>query len=339
MMKGKIKAICDFVVKHSMIIFPALVVASVAATVAIALGAGNSGEPEIQNLLAKEDSLVVAGAPESLQTLPDNTVSAADAADFELEKNEDPTLYALIEAYYNALAEGDTDTIRTLSNFVKDTEAVRIQQWSKYIENYPLLEIYTKLGPEENSWIVYVYHKVVFSGYEEQVPGFRGFYVCTDENGALYFNDGVTQEDVLDYIRTASQQDDVADLNNRVNVEYTELMTANKKLFEYITELEREVSISTGEVLASQNVEGEQADENENVEDNADAAADQNLIGTATTTVNVRVSDSELADKLGKLSSGQQVQVLEQRPNGWTKIIYEKKEGYVKSEYLLVTGG
>lgn len=31
---------------------------------------------------------------------------------------------------------------------------------------------------------------------------------------------------------------------------------------------------------------------------------------------------------------GTKLQVLEQRPNGWTKVDYEGKEGYIKTEFL-----
>lgn len=55
---------------------------------------------------------------------------------------------------------------------------------------------------------------------------------------------------------------------------------------------------------------------------------------TANTTVNVRKSDSEKAEKMGKVSRGARVQVQEVRINGWTKILYEGKDGYIKSQYL-----
>ena len=64
------------------------------------------------------------------------------------------------------------------------------------------------------------------------------------------------------------------------------------------------------------------------------AAEDVPQYATATTTVNVRSSDSEKADKLGKVSGGSKLQVLEQRVNGWTKVLFEGKEGYIKSEFL-----
>lgn len=55
---------------------------------------------------------------------------------------------------------------------------------------------------------------------------------------------------------------------------------------------------------------------------------------TATTTVNVRSSDSEQADKLGKVAGGEKVQVQEVRVNGWTRIVFEGSDGYIKSEFL-----
>lgn len=57
---------------------------------------------------------------------------------------------------------------------------------------------------------------------------------------------------------------------------------------------------------------------------------------TATTTVNVRDSDSELAEKLGKVRGGEKVQVQQVQQNGWTKIIYEGGDGFIKSEYLQI---
>lgn len=56
----------------------------------------------------------------------------------------------------------------------------------------------------------------------------------------------------------------------------------------------------------------------------------------ATTTVNVRSSDSETADKLGKVSTGTELTRLESLVNGWSKIIFEGEEGYIKSEFLEV---
>ncbi|MBR5247710.1 MAG: SH3 domain-containing protein, partial [Lachnospiraceae bacterium] len=242
-------------------------------------------------------------------------------------------------------------TIRNISNYVEDTEVIRIQELSKYIESYPLIQIYVKPGPVDGSYVAYVYTHVTFYGHEDRLPGLTAFYVCTDENGGLYLNEGENPDDILEYIKTISLQDDVVDLNNKVNAEYNELILNNNKLFDYLSELEKEVSKATGEALAAQYAQKEAENSKEqdsglevetqesSSEDATEAPVAQGTVyATATTTVNVRSSDSEQADKLGKVSGGTRVQVTEQRANGWSKIIFEGKDGYIKSEYLQVEG-
>ena len=62
----------------------------------------------------------------------------------------------------------------------------------------------------------------------------------------------------------------------------------------------------------------------------------ENLSGTATptATINVRSSASENADKVGVVSQGEELTILEILENGWTKIDYNGSEAYVKTEYL-----
>lgn len=351
MWKDRMRSLRDVVIKHSKIAFPLIVIVAVAVTVVVAL--------KVSNADAKAVEIPQTEASEEMQTGAPEQVLGRVVPDVPLERNNDTNLYSLIATYYNALATGDVETIKTIDNYVEDTEEIRIQELSKYIESYPTIEIYTKPGPEENSYIAYVYSKVTFYGYEEEVPGMQTFYVCTDDEGKLYLNDGEVAEDILDYIKEINFQDDVVDLNNRVTVEYNQFCLDNSKMFEYITEIETQVSKVTGEVLAAQVA---QADNGNNAADPS-AGTDQPaqpsgeegqtpeqtpveepvapagpVMATATTTVNVRSSDSENAEKLGKVAGGTEVQVTEQRVNGWSKIVFEGKDGYIKSEYLQVTG-
>lgn len=352
MWKDKVRSLRDYIIRHSKVAFPLIIIVAVAVTVAVALKAGNAD--------AK-----VAELEQPTEPVQDSTGEAEGASlervipDIPLEQSTDGAMYSLMATYYNALATGDVDTVKSVKNYVEDTEEIRIRELSKYIESYPAIEIYTKPGPEPASYIAYVYTKVTFYGYDVQVPGLQTFYVCTDENGNLFLNEGEVAEDILDYIKEINFQDDVVELNNRVNVEYNELCLNNKKMFEYIAELEAQVSKATGEALAAQIADPENASQ-ENPEDTAQAGASEGsenpevtpaaeptpepqqqqgpLSATATTTVNVRSSDSENAEKLGKIAGGTQVQVTEQRANGWSKIVYEGQDGYVKSEYLQVNG-
>ena len=55
-----------------------------------------------------------------------------------------------------------------------------------------------------------------------------------------------------------------------------------------------------------------------------------------TDTVNVRSSDSEEADKIGKAQKGEILTRVEEKINGWSKVIFDGKEAYIKSDYLEV---
>lgn len=334
MIKDRLKVIRDFAVKNSKIAFPVIIIA-VALTVTLALQAGNADE--LEEPLASLESISVEdtqeqSAEEEIQETP-------------LERNTDGELYTLIATYFNAYATGDVETIRSICSYLTDTEAIRIPEMAKYVDSYPLIEIYTKPGPKENSYLAYVYHHMTLVDFEGQVvPGMKTFYVCTAEDGSLYLNtDEVVSEEELDYIREVNLQDDVVELNNNTNVECSEIYLENADLFYYVQELVADVNKTTGETLAAQRDEEEQiqesvqeSEENSGEEQSQEQEVPQPTSGTATTTVNVRASDSEQAEKIGKVAGGTEVQIVEQLLNGWTHIIYEGKDGYIKSEYLSV---
>ncbi len=339
MQNEKWKIIRDYVVKHCKIIFPIVVIVVAAMTVVFALGA------------RKEKAAADSQQAES-QSLQQDSIEAEQPAvieDIPLAENEDGELYTLLATYYNAMAEGDTETILSVCSEYSENELLRLQERAKYLEYYPTLEIYTKPGPEAGSTVAYVYYKLVFVNHAEEVPGFQAWYICTNEAGNLYINTtGELPEDVNDYIVTVSTQADVVELYNKVQVEYNEVITAHPELLTYMQELSAQVNTSVGTVLAQENAsnagEGGNTDATEN-ENGGDTGTDVQPSGetpvdngpqyaTATTTVNVRSSDSEQADKLGKVTGGSRVQVQEVIANGWTKIVFEGKDGYIKSEYL-----
>lgn len=339
MQNEKWKIIRDYVVKHCKIIFPIVVIVVVAMTVVFALGA------------RKEKAAADSQQAESQSLQQDSSEAEQSVAieDIPLVENEDGELYTLLATYYNAMAEGDTETILSICSEYSENELLRLQERAKYLEYYPTLEIYTKPGPEAGSTVAYVYYKLVFVNHTEEVPGFQAWYICTNEEGNLYINTtGELQEDVNDYIVTVSTQADVVELYNKVQVEYNEVITAHPELLTYMQELSAQVNTSVGTVLAQENASNAGEDGNTDAtgtENGGDTGTDVQpseetpvdngpQYATATTTVNVRSSDSEQADKLGKVTGGSRVQVQEVIANGWTKIVFEGKDGYIKSEYL-----
>ena len=333
MWKEKIHSVGNYIIKHTKIILPAVVVAAVAVTVSVSLSLGNKHREEQK---AAE-----------IETFTGEAITEAATEEVPLVANNEGAVYSLVATYYNAMATGDEDTLRSVCDEISDKDMYRYLELSQYIDYYPTLEIYTKTGPEEGSVIAYVYYKIAFVGHEEEVPGYQALYICTNDQGGLYIKRGENSGEVNDYIKKVSTQDDVVEFNNKITVEYNELMVDHPEVLQYISELDSQVSVAVGEKLANQvagdqNTDasaegGEQPAEGQDTstEGGEQPTEDQGpQYVTATTTVNVRSSDSEQADKLGKVTGGTKLQVLEQRPNGWTKVDYEGKEGYIKTEFL-----
>ena len=334
MWKEKLHFLGNYIIKHSKVILPAAVVVAVAVTVSVSLSMNNRHREEQQIAESEAASSEIATEPAT--------------EDVPLVANEEGAVYTLVATYYNAMATGDEATLRSVCDEISDKDMYRYLELSQYIDYYPTLEIYTKTGPEEGSVIAYVYYKISFVGHEEEVPGYQALYICTNDQGELYIKRGENSEEVNDYIKKVSTQDDVVEFNNKITVEYNELMVEHPEVLQYISELDSQVSIAVGEKLANQvtgdtqngdaAVEGgdQSADGQETPAESSEQTTEEQgpQYVTTTTTVNVRSSDSEQADKLGKVAGGTKLQVLEQRPNGWTKVDYEGKDGYIKTEFL-----
>lgn len=336
--KEGLAGVYNFILKHSKIVFPLILIVCVAVTVVIALNAGKAKDvsaEEASGTTVSDANVVEAGI-------------GLTVTEEEFQNNAYPDVNALIMDYYNAVADGDVDRVLAISNNVYETEKIRIREMSQYIDSYPLVEIYTKSGPDAGSYIAYVYYKVKFDGYDNLAPGIQTFYICTAEDGSLYMNEGAGEEYITDYITRVNMQDDVVELYNKVTVEYNELVASDPNLSLFLQELGTQMDVLVGEALADAEAAGQLQEEQNEGEPGtegtpSDEAPEEEPVAEqpqgpvqarTTTTINVRSSDSETADRLGKLSAGTQIEVLETRANGWSRISYEGKDAYVKSEYL-----
>lgn len=332
--KAKLESLKNWLFRYSKIIMPVILVICVAVTVTIAVNAN-------KKKIAEEEGVETA---EELD--PSDTMT--EIPEVPLVQDEVPEINELFDTYYKAMLEGDTDTMSRLMDHLDAMEILKAQETSKYLEAYPTLEVYTKTGPKEGTYIAYVYTEVKFSDYDKPIPGMSVYYVCKNENGEYYLNeDGEEDENVLNYIREVNLQDDVIDLNNKVAAAYNDMVAEDEALADFILDLNTEIDKNVGEALARAEgsstpadgeepaAEGEEpSDETSEAEPGQDEPA---LVVTkvkATDVVNIRKSDSETADKLGKAAVGDEFDLLEEKGNGWSKISYEGGEAYIKSEYL-----
>ncbi len=342
-MKEKLLKLRNVLISHSKILFPILLIVVVAVTVLIALSAKEQKESLQDQALESsevESSSQEIGTTDSLAHT--ESIEESGVPNVPLEKDAYPDVNTLIYTYYDSLAHGDSDRIASITRGLDEIGKIKIQELGKYIEKYPVVEIYTKPGPQEDSYVVFAYTKTKFDGFEEEVSGFQTFYVCTDENGTVYLNEDEIPQDEIDYIYEINYQEDVVELYNKTTVEYNEAMLANTELFEYLATMESDIRAATGMMIAGQITSGgdvnqSQDGEGENQPQEGETQEPEvtgPVYAVAVATVNVRKSDSTQADKLGKVSKGDRIRVLEQKANGWSKVEYDGEQGYIKSEYL-----
>lgn len=324
-LKAKFETFKNWLIRYSKIVLPVILVICVALTIVIAIQANKRKVEQEETVVAPEEN---AGEEEALLAVPE----------VPLEKDAVPGINELFDTYYKAMVEGDTGTMEKLVYYMDATEILRAAETSKYIDSYPPLEIYTKTGPKEGTYIAYVYAELKFHDYDKPIPGMRTYYVCTNEDGELYINeDGEESDNELHYMREVQLQGDVIDLNNKAAEAYNKMVVDDPQLADFLLELRAEIEKNVGEALAraEQSEEPEEGTEEETSEGTGEEAPATIVTKVKTTdVVNIRTSDSETADKLGKAAVGDEFELLEEKGNGWSKIKYDGGEAYIKSDFL-----
>ena len=259
-----------------------------------------------------------------------------------LLQDEYPEVNAFFEEYYTALAEGDTDSISNLQDFLSDTDKITIEKKAEYIEAYENLSCYTKNGINEGDYFVFAVTDVKFYNVEATAPAMTVYYLYKNQTGT-YQIEGEMDDDVLEVLSEVYDDEEVTDLFNKIDVSYTEAVATDESLNAFLTELPSLLKTEVGEALAL--LESSDTTEISDEEVAASEVATEVLASgsdevesviqvVALDTVNVRKSDSSEADKIGKVSQGEVLTCLEQKINGWSRVLYNGEEGYIKSTYL-----
>lgn len=272
------------------------------------------------------------------------------AAEYPLELNAYEHVNSFFQRYYEASTFGDVDTYVSMRSYTDEAERIRMRKKANYIDYYQNLNCYTKPGPVENSYLVYVYYEVKFRGIDTTAPGLKTFYLCTNDAGELYVFSGDVDQNAKDYMRTVSTQDDVKDLFNRVKVTYNNAVASDKELEEFLAtlaeNLKNEVTLALREQeelnQSGENGDGDGGDtEPDPIPEEPEPTPEvepepQTDMVVTMDRVNVRSSASPEATKLGTVAAGTRFTRYETLENGWSKIDYEGREAYIKTEYLQV---
>ncbi len=203
----------EFVGRHKKVVMPVFLLICVIITVGVSVSLRRHAKTAAEEAAAA------------------STRQEENEADVELEKNAYEDVNALFASYYQAVADGDADTIQKISSDLSDEEKIRIQELAGYIDAYTTVDVYTKTGPVDGSYVAYVYTKLRLKDHDWEIPGLQTMYVCTRDDGSLYINNDETQpQSVSEYIQLVSMQDDVVDLNNQTAAEYNDLLAGDAEL-------------------------------------------------------------------------------------------------------------
>lgn len=300
------------ILDHKMIIMPIALVVLVIITVVFAV------------TFNKDDNALQ--ALETLETTPGTNAT--------MELNAYPVVNDLIANYFDALEAGDANAALAINPYLTEAEQLYIVEMGEFIDRFTTIEVYTKLGPVENSYIAYIYYEMKFVGSDVAGPGMGAYYICCNEEGNYYINEDPNEPDeITSYIEEMSVQDDVVELNNRVSVQFSDLISNDLVFSQFYNDLVAQLEIRVKEALVE--IEPEEITE-EIPETVVEPEVVTEVKAKATDVVNIRSSASQTADKKGKAQVGDIFDVIKVWENGWTEIEYEGGSGFIKSEYVSI---
>ncbi len=320
--KERFRSFTGFVSEHQRVIWPIFLIICVILTIVIAIVAGKKQDREVAIETA------------TIETLSEDAPIPIPDVDFEVDAY--PEINALIGDYYQALVDGNMDRLSEIVSPVSTAYLTKAQEISKYFEQIAGVEVYTKPGPLTDTYLVFPYVEAIFTGYAKEIPSLQTFYVCKNDGGSYFINVEEEQpQNVIDYISGMVLQDDFKDLSNKVSVEFNEMLASDPEFATYYDNLSSQLKLDIGQAIAESNAQNqEQTQETEEETETETPVATMVTKVRTTAVVNVRASDSEKADKLGKAQLGEEFTLVEELANGWTHIDYAGQDGYIKSEYV-----
>lgn len=304
---------------------------------------------------------LVAGGRKT-ETVPEEPQETQEAADQqeqeeepnELEENSHSSIERLVSKYLDCIVNGDVDALESIVDELSDTDKEEVKKLDKAYESYSDLKCYTKKGPDEDSYIVFVCCDMKIAGVETLAPYISCLYIGPkDESGNRYIRYNNVEEDqtLQAYVQELEQDPEVKALYDDVNARYQEALNSDPTLAEFVqnatgkanenTEATEEEAPAADEAAEQEDAQEETGEEpaaeeqnEEPAEEEAPAAEVQNRETRVTESVNIRSEASTDSDRIALAYQGDAITQIESYDNGWSKVEYKGETGYVKTEFL-----
>ena len=304
---------------------------------------------------------LVAGGRKT-ETVPEEPQETQEAADQqeqeeepnELEENSHSSIERLVSKYLDCIVNGDVDALESIVDELSDADKEEVKKLDKAYESYSDLKCYTKKGPDEDSYIVFVCCDMKIAGVETLAPYISCLYIGPkDESGNRYIRYNNVEEDqtLQAYVQELEQDPEVKALYDDVNARYQEALNSDPTLAEFVqnatgkanenTETAEEEAPAADEAAEQEDAQEETGEEpaaeeqnEEPAEEEEPAAEAQNRETRVTESVNIRSEASTDSDRIALAYQGDAITQIESYDNGWIKVEYKGETGYVKTEFL-----
>ncbi|MBR1892809.1 MAG: SH3 domain-containing protein, partial [Lachnospiraceae bacterium] len=246
--------------------------------------------------------------------------------DVDLKQNAFEEINSFFTGYFRALAAGDFDTLSSLGETLSDDDKAKKTVRASYTEDYENMSCYTVDGPEENTYIVFVYYEIKFKNIDTLAPGLSTFYLVKDGSSYRLKSIASLPDNEKDYITNIAGGNEVQSLLEAVDTLYQKNTESDPTLAAFMTSLQTKIDATDATTIAEMEA------------DATESAEVAKVRVTTTDTVNVRSTPSESGEKVGTAMKGDSfIRISEE--NGWSKIEYRDTEAYVKSDFLTTAQG
>ena len=287
------------------------------------------------------------------------TLTEVNMPEGKLAKDADSELVSLMKNYYKASADAAIEELEMLAQPLSDNQKSYIQAFSDLYEEYRNIVCYSAKGAAEDSYFAFVCYDLKLKDVETLAPGMDFFYVERDGKGNLYINnvysaynfnfmeeplDQNLYSQILDY----EQSEEVVALQKDVQQRYEQavasdenLANAGAKIRQIMSEWKKsiegdETSTATEDTQNSQPEETQKPEDTqteENTEKDETDKKDKKTKVKTTDICRVRKGPSTDAEILGTVDKGVTLTKLGTEGD-WTKVKFQGKTGYIKSEFL-----
>ncbi len=223
-----------------------------------------------------------------------------------MEKNAYPEVNSLIDAFYTAWGEKNVDRMKELADSFDATDEAKVLN-ATYIESYSNINVYTKKGLTDDSYVVFVSYDLKFTDVNTPAPGLAQLYVVKKDDKYMIHNDKNDTE-VNEYIDKTNQDEDVKKLISEVETNLNKAMESDADLKAFEEQLGQETSMAS-------------------MADNGSELTTQDVC-------NMRSEAGTDGDILQELQAGTKVTKVDNADGNWIKVEYNGQTGYIFGDLL-----